>query len=36
MTEEDTNDKHISCTKCKSKHINDEEHINNDFGYTIL
>ena len=24
------------CSDCKSKYINDEEHIHNDFGYTRL
>lgn len=36
MTEEDKNDKHIICSKCRSKYIHDEEHINKDFGYTRL
>ena len=36
MTEEDKNDKYIICNKCRSKYINDEEHINKDFGYTRL
>ena len=36
MTEEDKNDKYIICSGCRSKYINDEEHINTDFGYTIL
>ena len=36
MTEEEKNDKYIICSYCRSKHINDEEHINKDFGYTIL
>ena len=36
MTEESKNDKHIICSKCRSKYINDEEHINKDFGYTRL
>ena len=36
MTEEDKNDKHIICSKCRSKYINDEKPINKDFGYTIL
>ena len=30
------NSKYIKCGKCKCKYINDEEHINNDFGYTRL
>ena len=36
MTEEDKNDRYTICSKCRSKYINDEEHINNDFGYTRL
>ena len=36
MTEEDKNDKYIICSKCRSKYINDEEHVYNDFGYTRL
>ena len=36
MTEEGKNDKCIVCSKCRSKYINDEEHINKDFGYTRL
>ena len=28
MTEEDKNDKYIICSKCRSKSISDEEHIN--------
>ena len=36
MTEEDKNNKHIICSGCRSKYINDEEHINKDFGYTRL
>ena len=36
MSEESKNDKYIICSKCKSKYINNEEHISNDFGYTRL
>ena len=36
MAEESKHDKYIICSKCKSKYINDEEHISNDFGYTRL
>ena len=36
MTEEGKNDNYIICSKCRSKYINDEEHIANDFGYTRL
>ena len=27
MTEEGTNDKYIICSRCRSKYVNDEEHI---------
>ena len=27
MTEEDNNDKYIIWSKCRSKYLNDEEHI---------
>ena len=36
MTEEDKSDRYITCSKCTSKYINDGEHINKYFGYTIL
>ena len=36
MAEESNNDKYIRCSKCGSKHINDEDHISTDFGYTRL
>ena len=36
VTEEDKNDKYIICTKCRSKYINGEDHINKDFGFTRL
>ena len=36
MTEEGKNNTYIICSDCRSKYINDEEHINKDFGYTIL
>ena len=36
MTENNGQDTYIVCSNCKCKYINDEEHINNDFGYTIL
>ena len=36
MTEEHNKDKYIICSGCKSKYINDEEHISKDFGYTRL
>ena len=36
MAEESKGDKYIICSKSKSKYINGEEHISNDFGYTRL
>ena len=36
MAEENMKDKYIICSGCKSKYINDEEHISKDFGYTRL
>ena len=36
MAEESKNDKSIMCSECRSKYINDEEHISKDFGYTRL
>ena len=36
MTEEGKSDKCTICSKCRSKYINDEEHMNKDFGYTRL
>ena len=36
MAEENNKDQYISCSNCKCKYINDEEHIKRDFGYTIL
>ena len=36
MTENNGQDTYIVCSNCKCKYINDEEHINKDFGYTIL
>ena len=36
MTEEGKSDKYIICSDCRSKYINDEEHINTDVGYTRL
>ena len=36
MTEQPGNDKYIKCSACKSKCINDEEHIRTDFGYNRL
>ena len=36
MTEEINHIKHIVCSKCKCKCINDNEHVSTDFGYTRL
>ena len=36
MAEENKNDKYITCSKCRSKYVNDEEHISKDLGYTRL
>ena len=36
MTEQQGSDKHIKCSSCKCKYINDDEHIKNDFGYSRL
>ena len=36
MAEENKNDRYIIYSKCRSKYINDEEHISTDFGYTRL
>ena len=36
MTEAGKNNKCIICSDCRCKYINDEEHINKDFGYTRL
>jgi len=32
----DSNDKHIVCSKCKMKYINDDDNIKTDFGYNRL
>ena len=36
MADQQGSDKHIKCSSCKSKYINDDEHIKNDFGYNRL
>ena len=36
MTEQDEADKYIKCSKCRCKYINDDYHINIDFGYNRL
>ena len=36
MTEQREADKYIQCSKCRSKYINDDEHIKSDFGFNRL
>ena len=36
MTEECADIKYSKCSQCKCKHINDDEHIKQDFGYNRL
>ena len=36
MTEQSGEDKYIKCSKCKCKYINDDKHIDNDFGFNRL
>ena len=36
MTDEQGKDNYIKCSMCKCKYINDEEHIQVDFGYNRL
>ena len=36
MTEQDSKDKYIKCSRCKCKYINDDDHIKTDFGYNRL
>ena len=36
MTENCNHDKYITCTRCKCKYINDDAHIQTDFGFTRL
>ena len=36
MTELNSKDQYIKCSRCKCKYINDDEHIKNDFGYNRL
>ena len=36
MTEQDSKDKYIKCSRCKCKYINDDNHIKTDFGYNRL
>ena len=36
MTEKRDDDNYIKCSKCRSKYINDDEHIKQDFGFNRL
>ena len=36
MTEQDSKDKYIKCSRCKMKYINSDEIISKDFGYNRL
>ena len=36
MTDISKEDKYIKCSKCKCKYINDDTHIENDFGFNRL
>ena len=36
MTEQHGEEKYMKCSQCKCKYINDDEHINTDFGYNRL
>ena len=37
MTDNNSNDnKYINCSRCRCKYINDDEHIDQDFGYSRL
>ena len=36
MSDKSEDDKYIKCSKCRCKYINDDEHINIDFGYNRL
>ena len=36
MTEDNRIDKHIKCSRCNCKYMNDNEHIKHDFGYNRL
>lgn len=36
MAEQDEADKYIKCSKCRCKYINDDYHIDIDFGYNKL
>ena len=36
MTEQDSKDKYIKCSRCKSKYLNDDESISKEFRYNRL
>ena len=36
MIEQGETEKYIKCSKCRCKYINDDYHINTDFGYNRL
>ena len=36
MAEQGEVDKYVKCSKCRCKYINDDDHIENDFGYNRL
>ena len=36
MTEHNREEKYIKCSQCKCKYINDDKHIDNDFGFNRL
>ena len=36
MTEQDSKDKHIKCSRCKCKYHNNDDSIKTDFGYNRL
>ena len=36
MTEQDSKDEYIKCSRCKCKYINDDNHNKTDFGYNRL
>ncbi len=36
MTETDSKEQYIICSRCKCKYINDDKHIENDFGFNRL
>ena len=36
MTERDSRERYIKCSRCKMKYLNNDENINQDFGYNRL